>query len=332
LAEVIPETRAPVLSVLDLSVDYRSPGGTVHALRNVSLSIKEGEIFGVVGESGSGKSTLALAVAHLLDYRVAGLTGGKINLLGVDMSNANRSTVNSLRGTGVFMVFQDPFMSLDPLETIGNQLLEAISVRMKRSSERFEKEAAVQMAIQCLQSVRIGDAENMMRRYPHQLSGGQNQRIMLAMAVAESPKLLIADEPTTALDVTTQGQILNLLKQIVAENKMSVLYITHDLAVAGSICDRIAVLYGGMVQEMGPTREVLLSPEHPYTVGLIDSIPSKSKKSGNLNAISGSFSWQGVEDKCAFAPRCPLAHDICSERVPVLIQRGNRSVRCVNYA
>ena len=304
----------------------------MHALRGVSLRIEEGETFGVVGESGSGKSTLALAVAHLLDDRVAKYTGGMINLLGVDMLKAPRSTVNRLRGTGIFMVFQDPFLSLDPLETVGSQLLEAISVRMKRASLHFDREEAVQMAMNSLESVRIGDARQILRRYPHQLSGGQNQRVMLAMAVAESPKLLIADEPTTALDVTTQGQVLNLLKEIVDQTKMSVLYITHDLAVAGSLCDRIAVLYGGLVQEVGPTKEILLSPEHPYTAGLIASIPSKSKKDGSLKAITGSFSWKDAEDKCAFAPRCPYAREVCLSGTPALIPRGERLVRCVNYA
>jgi len=322
----------PVLDVQDLSVDYNSPTGTVHALRGVSLKIEQGETFGVVGESGSGKSTLALSIARLLDERVAKYTGGRISLLGVDLLKASRSTVNRLRGTGIFMVFQDPFMSLDPLETVGSQLLEAIAVRMRRSSQRFERQKAVETAIQSLESVRIGDAKNIMQRYPHQLSGGQNQRVMLAMAVAESPKLLIADEPTTALDVTTQGQVLNLLKEIVDETKMSVLYITHDLAVAGSVCHKIAVLYGGLVQEVGPTREILLSPEHPYTVGLIASIPSKSKKDGSLNAITGSFSWKDAGDKCAFAPRCPYVHDACLAGTPAQISRGERLVRCVNYA
>lgn len=289
-------------------------------------------MFGVVGESGSGKSTLALAIAHLLDNRVAEYSGGSINLLGVDMLKAPRSAVNRLRGTGIFMVFQDPFMSLDPLETVGNQLLEAIAVRMKRSSKHYKKSEAIQIAVDSLESVRIGDAKNIMRRYPHQLSGGQNQRVMLAMAVAESPKLLIADEPTTALDVTTQGQVLNLLKEIVNETKMSVLYITHDLAVAGSLCDKIAVLYGGLVQEVGPTRDILLSPEHPYTAGLIASIPSKSKRDGSLKAIAGSFSWKDAENQCAFAPRCPYVHNECLQGTPAQIARGERLVRCVNYA
>ena len=320
-----------MLEVQDLKIDYNSPAGAVHALRGVSLKIEKGEIFGVVGESGSGKSTLALAVAHLLDERTAEYVGGNINLLGVDMMRASRSAINRLRGTGIFMVFQDPFMSLDPLETVGSQLLEAIAVRMKRASQRFDREKAAQLAIQSLESVRVGDARNIMQRYPHQLSGGQNQRVMLAMAVAESPKLLIADEPTTALDVTTQGQVLNVLKEIVEQNDMSVLYITHDLAVAGSLCDRIAVMYGGLVQEVGPTKDILLSPEHPYTVGLINSIPSKSKREGNLQAITGSFSWNDAGEKCAFAPRCPFAHEDCLAGTPAQIPRGERLVRCVNY-
>ncbi|HXZ89437.1 MAG TPA: ABC transporter ATP-binding protein, partial [Candidatus Dormibacteraeota bacterium] len=182
-----------------------------------------------------------------------------------------------------------------------------------------------------LKSVRIGDAKDVMERYPHQLSGGQNQRIMLAMALAEKPSLLIADEPTTALDVTTQAQVLLLLKEIRQKSKMSVVYVTHDLAVAASISDRIAVLYGGMVQEIGPAKQVLMDPKHPYTLGLIKSIPSKAKNEGSLDAIKGAFSWDDVGDMCAFAPRCPLAREACRKGIPALNQLDETQIRCINY-
>ena len=320
-----------ILQVDNLSVDYRTSEGLIHALKNVSLSIGEGEVLGVVGESGSGKSTLALAISRLLNPRAAVYRSGEIRLLGTEMITADSATVHNLRGTGVFMVFQDPFMSLNPLMKIGDQLTESVSVRWKRSSRRFKRSDTREIVIDSLKAVRIGDAEDIMRRYPHQLSGGQNQRVMLAMAVAESPRLLIADEPTTALDVTTQAQVLSLLREIVDKTELSVLYITHDLGVAGWICDRIAVMYGGMIQETGPKEKILMHPDHPYTIGLIRSIPSSSKREGDLTAIQGSFSWKDVENKCSFAPRCNLVHESCLRGIPALVKRDNSYVRCVNY-
>jgi peptide/nickel transport system ATP-binding protein len=214
---------------------------------------------------------------------------------------------------------------------VKDQILEAIKVRSKRTGERLNRSRAESEVIEHLRAVRIADAYDVARRYPHQLSGGQNQRIMLAMALAEKPRLLIADEPTTALDVTTQAQVLGLLKEIVEKTKMSVMFITHDLAVAGSICDRIAVLYGGMLQEIGPSSSVLKTPKHPYTVGLIDSIPSKTKNEGELEAIRGYFTSEGIDRICAFAPRCPYSRTACRAGVPSLIRVGENEVRCINY-
>ncbi len=320
-----------VLQVENLSVDYSGRAGTVHALQNISLSIAEGEVLGVVGESGSGKTTLALAVSRLLDDHSAMYKAEAINFLGNDMLRGGASDVDRLRGTQIFMIFQDPFLSLNPLMRIQNQIIEAVKVRYKRSTKTFNKHDAENEVIENLKAVRIGDAEEVAKRYPHQLSGGQNQRVMLAMALTERPRLLIADEPTTALDVTTQAQVLNLLKEIVEKTQMSVMFITHDLAVAGSLCDRILVLYGGMAMEVGPTQKVLNEPHHPYTIGLIKSIPSKTKAEGPLDAIRGSYDSSELERICAFTPRCPFVRDACRRGVPALIQLGDRSVRCVNF-
>ena len=333
------DTRGKILHVEDLSVDYKTPGGVVHALRNVSLSVREGEVLSVVGESGSGKTTLALAIARLLPETATALKSGKILFRNVDVATMKKSQVDKLRGTEIFMIFQNPFMSLNPLMTVKGQIKEAITVRNKRAKKRNSatigegKDKIDSEISSVLKSVRIADASQIMQRYPHQLSGGQNQRIMLAMALAERPSLLIADEPTTALDVTTQGQVLSLLKEIIRNTGMSVIFITHDLAVAGSISDRIAVMYGGMIQEIGTSHQILSEPKHPYTVSLIKSIPSRTKREGPLEAIKGSYSQEGLENRCAFAPRCPLVHDVCNERVPALIslESGNNFVRCINY-
>lgn len=320
-----------VLRVEGLSVDYRTKEGLVHALRNVSISIQQGEILGVVGESGSGKTTLALAVSRLLPSRQAVHRGGKILFRGSDISESPPSEIDALRGTGIFMVFQDPFLSLNPLMRIKDQIIEAVLVRSKRSSSQIDRGSAELEAVSHLKTVRIGDAEDIAERYPHQLSGGQIQRIMLAMALAERPQLLIADEPTTALDVTTQSQILDELREIVQETKMAVLFVTHDLAVAGAICNQVAVMYGGMVQESGPAGKILSEPKHPYTEGLINSIPAKTKREGQLDAIRGTFNPEGLERICAFAPRCPLVREACRKGVPAQNPADGTLVRCLNY-
>lgn len=322
---------ANILDVENLSVDYATPSSVVHALRNVSLTVDEGEVLSIVGESGSGKSTFALAVSRLLPANATLLKGGRIFFRGNDLMQLKKPQIRQVRGTGIFMVFQNVFLSLNPLMKIKRQVTEAIGVRCKRDSQKLDNKEAEREVASILKSVRIGDAEDVMQRYPHQLSGGQNQRIMLAMALAEKPSLLIADEPTTALDVTTQAQVLLLLKEIREKSKMSIVYVTHDLAVAASISDRIAVLYGGMVQEIGPARQILSEPKHPYTLGLIKSIPSKAKNEGPLDAIKGAFSWDDVGEACAFASRCPLAREACSRGIPALNQLDKALIRCINY-
>jgi len=313
-----------LLEVENLSVEYRSSSGSVRALTKVSFTLDEAEVLGVVGESGSGKSTLALALSGLLDHS-ATLRADKIVFMGIDLL----SNIESVRGTGVFMVFQDPFSSLNPLMKIKHQIFEAIKVRCKRLGESFSQEEAKKEALELLKEVRIADPEDVLERYPHQLSGGQQQRVMIAMALAERPKLLIADEPTTALDVITQAQVLSIFKEVVKRRRMSMIFITHDLAVASQICDRIIVLYGGMIQEVGLAEEVLKDPKHPYTMGLIGSIPYKSKEEGALTSIKGFFS-HGVEG-CVFSPRCAFAREECKKGVPKLNRVNGRLVRCINY-
>jgi peptide/nickel transport system ATP-binding protein len=323
-----------ILNVRQMNVDYKIPFGKLRVLRDVSLSLNQGETLSIVGESGSGKTTFALTVSRLLPPNAIVSKNTEVLFQGTDLMKINRSQMDKIRGTDIFMIFQNPFMSLNPLMRIKDQIREAIVVRNKRRgiNSGKEEEGIEEEISSVLKSVRIGDSREVMERYPHQLSGGQNQRIMLAMALAEKPSLLIADEPTTALDVTTQAQVLALTKEVIKKTGMSMIYITHDLAIAGSISDRIVVLYGGMVQEIGSAKQILSESKHPYTAGLIESIPSKSKSEGPLIAIKGSYNPAGIENMCAFAPRCPLVHDECKEKIPKLVDLGGEHyVRCVNY-
>ena len=281
------------------------------------------ERFSIVGESGSGKSTFALAVSKLLPRNAIILEGGKISFRGKDLMELKKPQIRQVRGTGIFMIFQNVFLSLNPLMRIKRQVIEAIDVRSKRTGEKPEKKKAESEVTSILKSVRIGDAEDIMERYPHQLSGGQNQRIMLAMALAEKPSLLIADEPTTALDVTTQAQVILLLKEIRDETKMSIVYVTHDLGVAASISDRIAVLYGGMVQELGPAKQVLSDPKHPYTLALLSAIPDPdpSTRNANKSVIQGDVpSPINIPPGCRFRSRCPYATQKCADEFPPYVE------------
>lgn len=322
---------APLLSVKDLRVCYRLPQGYVEVLRGVSFELEAGEVLGVVGESGSGKSTLALAVAGLLPPN-AKILGGSVVFDGTDITRAKPQQLDALRGTGIFMVFQDPFMSLNPLMRVGDQIAEAIKVRNKRQNRPNDPKQAKQETVELLRRVRIADPEDVAQRFPHQLSGGQNQRVMIAMALAEKPKLIIADEPTTALDVTTQAQILSIFREIVEQEKIAIMFITHDLAVASAITGRVAVIYRGQIQEIGPTRSVLLEPKHPYTVALVKSVPNRAKSEGKLETgLQNAAQKTVVEGGCVYASRCPHVYDACVRATPRLIDLGDRQVRCVRY-
>lgn len=320
-----------LLEINNLSIVYRTPFGIVKALDDVSLSLDKGESLAVVGESGSGKSTLALAIARLLPPN-AKYVSGSIIFDGIDILRLSESEFRKIRGTGIFMVFQEPFTSLNPVYKVKDQLLEALRIRYEREGVVFDESKAINEIISVLRDVRMPDPELIIERYPHQLSGGQIQRVMIAMGLLMRPKLYIADEPTSALDVTVQAQLLKLLKDLKREYGISILFITHDIAVASVIGDRIAVLYAGQLMELGDTKSVIYDPRHPYTKALLNSVPRISKYEGKLPIIGGSVpNLLNPPSGCRFHPRCPYATDVCKKEVPKIIKVNNTYVRCHLY-
>jgi peptide/nickel transport system ATP-binding protein len=318
------------LSIEDLQVIYRTPNGVIPAVRGVSLSLSEGEVLGIVGESGSGKSTLVFAIAGLLPKNAV-VRARKFLILNYDVLKSP-NVFHKLRGSGVFMIFQDPFSSLNPLMRIRDQLAEAYvtKVRQTKGVKIGINDVDDKELVEYLKRVNIPDPQIILYRYPHQLSGGQIQRIMIAMALILEPRILLADEPTTALDVITQAQVLHELRRLVDEIRTSMIFITHDIALASAMSDRLAVMYGGLLMEVGNTESVIMEPLHPYTQGLIASIPSKSKYEGLLNEIKGFYVPTDLNG-CPFAPRCPYAKDICVKSLPELRMVNNRLVRCHLY-
>ncbi len=321
-----------LLEVKGLSVIYRTLLGVVKALDDVSFSLDRGESIAVVGESGSGKSTLALAISRLLPPN-ARYVKGDVVFDGLNLIKLDQGRLRAIRGTGIFMVFQEPANSLNPVYKIKDQLMEAVRVRMLRSEGSFDEGRALKEVVDALRIVRIPDPEVIIERYPHQLSGGQIQRVMIAMGLLMRPKLYIADEPTSALDVTVQAQILKLLKDLKSEYGLSIIFITHDLAVASVIGDRIMVMYAGQIVEEGKMENVVTKPYHPYTQGLLNSIPRISKYEGKLPMVGGSVpSLINPPSGCRFHPRCPYATDTCIKVPPQLKVVDDRRVRCHLYA
>ncbi|MCX8130740.1 MAG: ABC transporter ATP-binding protein [Clostridia bacterium] len=302
-----------LLEIKNLRTVFKTYAGEVSVLNSISLSIFEGEAVGIVGESGSGKSVAMLSVMKLLadNGRVA---GGEILFDGKDITNLNAETMQKIRGNEIGMIFQDPMTSLNPLFTIGNQLVEAI---LKHN--RISKGEAREKAINMLKLVGIPSPEKRMNQYPHEFSGGMRQRAMIAMALSCEPKLLIADEPTTALDVTIQAQILELMKELKKRLNTSILLITHDLGLVADICDRVIVMYGGNIVEQGRTDEIFYSPKHPYTMGLLKSIPRLNMGKERLNPIEGQPpDMIHPLTGCPFSERCPKAMQICDIKKPHL--------------
>ncbi|MCK6258934.1 ABC transporter ATP-binding protein [Fictibacillus sp. KIGAM418] len=313
-----------VLEMKDLCVDFTGMRGKVQALRNVSLSIDKGEILGVVGESGSGKSVTALSILGLLGSN-AHISNGEISYLGQNLMRLGKKEMQSLRGKKIGMVFQEPMTALHPTMKVGNQLAEV----MKRHRGVSKKEA-YRLAVQALRDVHIHDPEFVAKKYPFELSGGMRQRIVIALAMSAPPDLLIADEPTTALDVTIQQEILQLIKELNAKRGTSVLLITHDLGVVSKVCDRVMVMYAGEVVEEGKTEEVLNAPSHPYTEALLHALPDLANPGQPLKAIPGEVpDLQNRPAGCAFASRCSKAIDICGVSAPALEPvSDNRSAAC----
>ncbi|WP_293861601.1 ABC transporter ATP-binding protein [uncultured Alsobacter sp.] len=309
-----------LLEVEDLSVAFRSQSGTVRAVDGVSFSVDRGETLGIVGESGSGKSVTALAVMGLVADPPGRITGGRIRFEGQDLRAASPETLRSLRGHGIAMIFQDPMTSLNPVLTIGRQLTEVTEVHLGLSPEQARRRA-----VELLDMVGIPSPESRLDDYPHRFSGGMRQRVMIAMAMACKPRLIIADEPTTALDVTIQAQILELLRSLQAELGMAMILITHDLGVVAGMADRVCVMYAGRIVEEGPTEAIFDAPGMPYTAGLLGSVPRLDRPdSARLVPIPGlppaGSQGPGV---CSFAPRCGHTMARCLEKAPSLVPVGD---------
>jgi oligopeptide transport system ATP-binding protein len=303
-----------LLEVDGLEVEFRTADGTIRAVNGVSFSVAGGETLAVLGESGSGKSVTAQAVMGLLDSPPAFVTAGAVRYRGRDLLAATDEERRRVRGRGMAMVFQDPLTALNPVFTVGFQLGE-----MFRVHEGAWRREARERALGLLERVGIPSARERLGDYPHHFSGGMRQRVMIAMALALGPDLLLADEPTTALDVTVQAQILDLLADLQAETGMGLVLITHDLGVAAETADRVAVMYAGRVVEAGSAAEVLVDPRHPYTLGLLRSVPRGGRGAGRLDPIPGAPpSLAAIPPGCAFHPRCPYATDRCRTETPAL--------------
>ena len=318
----------PLLEVRDLRVRFRLLDGTVFAVNGVSLHLEPGETLGLVGESGSGKSVTSLALMRLLPPQPAAQVSGEIAFDGRDLATLSEKQVRAMRGRDLAMVFQDPMTSLNPVLRIGEQIEETI-----RAHRDVDTGTATARAAELLRLVGIADPARQLERYPHEFSGGMRQRVMIAMALALEPKLLIADEPTTALDVTIQAQVLELLKKLTTERGTAVILITHDLGVVARMTRRVAVMYAGKIVESAPTRDLFAAPTHPYTVGLLHSIPRLEGDVGLLRPIEGSPPDLRTEPKgCPFAPRCAWRLGVCWEQMPeldpVAVNGGDHLVAC----
>lgn len=313
-----------ILEVDRLTTSFFTDDGEVPAVSDVSFSIQSGEILGVVGESGCGKSVTSLSVMDLVP-KPGKIVDGTIKFKDEELTKATQRRLRQIRGNEIAMIFQEPMTSLNPVFTIGSQLIDAI-----RLHNPISKKKAASRAVDMLKRVGMPRSEQLLKDYPHQLSGGMRQRVMIAMAMACEPDLLIADEPTTALDVTIQAQILDLMKRLNNELNTSILLITHDLGVVADVCDRIVVMYAGKVVEEGSVRTIFNHPQHPYTEGLIRSVPNMYAKRDRLYSIPGNVPKPGSLDKgCQFAPRCPYAFDRCTVENPQLLEtEDSHQVRC----
>ncbi|MFD2236949.1 ABC transporter ATP-binding protein [Aureimonas populi] len=313
----------PVISVRDLVVEFPTRRGVLRAIDKVSFDVAPGEILGVVGESGAGKSITGSAIIGLIDPpgRVA---GGEILLKGKRIDNLPEEEMRRLRGKRIGMVFQDPLTSLNPLYTVGEQIIETIRTHLPMSEAQARKRA-----IELLADVGIPAPDNRVDSYPHQFSGGMRQRVVIALALCAEPEFIIADEPTTALDVSLQAQIIAVFKRVCEERGTSAILITHDMGVIAEAADRVAVLYAGRVAEVGPVRDMLGKPLHPYTTGLMGSIPSIAGTDDRLRQIPGSMPrLNRIPSGCAFHPRCEHEMPVCSQKRPGLNHVGQTDVAC----
>jgi peptide/nickel transport system ATP-binding protein len=320
-------TQTPLLEVRHLRVEFASRRGALVAIDDVSLSIAPGEVLGVVGESGAGKSVTGAAIIGLIEPpgRIA---GGEILLEGRRIDNLPYEAMRTIRGRKIGAIFQDPLTSLNPLYTVGRQLIETIQTHLG-----LDDKAARDRAVALLESTGIPGAAQRIDHYPHQFSGGMRQRVVIALALAAEPRLIVADEPTTALDVSIQAQIISLIKRLCKEQGTAVMLVTHDMGVIAETADRVAVMYAGRIAEMGPVADVIHRPQHPYTVGLMGSIPSIGEDRARLAQIDGAMPrLNAIPKGCAFNPRCPRVMPRCREERPELAPAGQTLAACWLHA
>ena len=316
-----------LLKVENLRVEFPTRKGTLVALDDVSFDIAPGEVLGVVGESGAGKSMTGFAIIGLLE-RPGRIAGGRIILEGQRIDDLSYEEMRKLRGRKIGAIFQDPLTSLNPLYTVERQLVETIMTHLPTT-----KAEALDKALSLLKEVGISAAEDRIKHFPHQFSGGMRQRVVIALALCADPCLIIADEPTTALDVSTQAQIITLLKRLCRDHGTAVMLVTHDMGVIAETADRVAVMYAGRVVEIGPVRDVIKSPSHPYTEGLMASIPVIGNKVKNLKQIDGAMPrLNEIPPGCGYNPRCPHVTERCRRDRPTLVARGQRQVFCWLHA
>ena len=314
---------APLLEVKNLKVEFPGRRGTLTAIDDVSLSIKPGEVLGVVGESGAGKSLTGAAIIGLLEPP-GRISGGEIWLSGRRIDNLPPAEMRKIRGREIGAIFQDPLTSLNPLYTVGDQLVETIMTHMPLTAAQTRERA-----IELLEATGIPAARARIDSYPHHFSGGMRQRVVIALALAAEPKLVVADEPTTALDVSIQAQIITLIKKLCHEHQTAVMLITHDMGVIAETADRVAVMYAGRIAEIGAVSDVINRPQHPYTVGLMGSIPSIAEERERLAQIDGSMPrLNAIPKGCAFNPRCPKAMDKCRQQRPELAPSATSLAAC----
>ena len=321
------EKESKLLEIKDLSVEYRTDYGVAKAVNHLNLELEEGEAFGLVGESGSGKTTTALSILRLLPNNVGFKTGGGIKLRGQDLDKLSERKMQDMRGNAVSMIFQNPLTSLNPVFTVGEQIAMVIMKHQKCSKKEAYKKAGDMLEL-------VGISRERLYEYPHQFSGGMRQRVGIAAGLACNPSLLIADEPTTALDVTIQLQVIELIKKLQREYKTSLLMITHNLGIISELCSKVAVMYAGSIIEVGPVDKVFLQPKHPYTVGLIGSMPKLVGERDRLVAIPGSAaSANKLPAGCPFHVRCEHCTERCKTQMPEMVQLDDgRSVACHLYS
>ena len=323
------DNREKILEVKDLNVTFHARGQEIRAVRGVSLEVCPGEILGIVGESGSGKSVTMKAVLGILPEN-ASIKAESLKLSGTEMTKLSEEEYRKLRGTQMTMIFQDPMTALDPVMTVGKHMEELL----KRNGGLKSKEEIRKKSIEMLDKVGIPDPQSRLKQYPHEFSGGMRQRVLIAMALACNPKMLIADEPTTALDVTIQAQILDLLQELEEQYHTSIVLITHDMGVVATVCQRVAIMYGGLIMETGTSDEIFYDPKHPYTKALLRAIPSTELKEGErLQAIEGlPPSLVNPPAGCPFAERCEYASERCAQQLPEYYEfSGTHRAMCHLY-